>query len=334
MSEEPIPSSREQCCQTSICLVLLVGIPGSGKSHLRKLLEKYFKNTSKIALGSLKIVSVSYDEFDKVRNPTQCSDSVSWKEERLDIFKMIESIVGNIQNNTPLENLASLDKLFIINADMKNPDVVLFLIDDNMYYCSMRYEYYKLAKTCGLSFCQIFFDATKEDALKYNKLRDSECQVPDSVIGKMYEKLEPPDKTNAWEENLITLTPYKKFEENGDLDNILAMIKTAIMSPVQANPTSMCREESLKINNSNSIHQIDIALKQLLGEFIKRKTKVKTDNLSVISKCYSERRLLILKEIKCGKIALPVDLSQPVSSQDIELIKPLLSELLNSTLDS
>jgi len=323
---------REQFCQENICLVLLVGVPGSGKSSLRVFLENYFKDNHESVLGTVRVFSVCYDDFCKVRNPVKFSDGVKWKENRHEVFTLIQNSIKDLKNYLPWDSTITSGNIRVINSGILHPDTVLFIIDDNMYYQSMRYEYFKLSRSYNLSFCQIFFNTTLQEALKYNKKRESQSQVPDFLILKMFEKLEPPDKTIPWEENTLYITPYIDFEEEKVLYSILSMIQAALKCPVQQKIPSQNKEAAQEINNSNAIHQIDIILKQLVGDSIKKVVKEKACDPRTISQHLSDKRLEVLKEIKDRKIALPVDLSLPITKSDIEVIKPILSACLNSSL--
>lgn len=77
----------------------------------------------------------------------------------------------------------------------------LVLIDDNLYYRSMRFEWFKLARDCSLGFCQVFVSCPLEEAIRRNASRKS--PVPESSIRVMESKLELP-REESWERLCVT----------------------------------------------------------------------------------------------------------------------------------
>ncbi|XP_064482752.1 L-seryl-tRNA(Sec) kinase-like [Ornithodoros turicata] len=77
----------------------------------------------------------------------------------------------------------------------------VFLVDDNLYYRSMRHEWFTIAQKMSLCFCQVFVACPVEEAVKRNAMRP--CSVPETVVRRMEERLEPPGN-RYWEQACIT----------------------------------------------------------------------------------------------------------------------------------
>ena len=83
----------------------------------------------------------------------------AWKECRENIQNAVESIVRELQKNTIATDSYTTGeetsdchfesfKLFLQSLTHREDGTIVILIDDNMYYSSMRYKYYQLARKC------------------------------------------------------------------------------------------------------------------------------------------------------------------------------------------
>lgn len=117
---------------------------------------------------------------------------------------------------------------------------LLFLMDDNFYYSSMRYEVYQLARKCekntassahlcfsqsinlkcflvffisdSLGFCQVYLQCELDLCISRNERRSE--PVLTKVIQEMEMRLEPPNpEKNTWEKNSISLTSVDVFSK-------------------------------------------------------------------------------------------------------------------------
>ena len=124
-------------------LLLLCGLPGCGKTTIMNELQQIMEteNISNLILPdhngniysniSLNIHKISLDKylFDHIRQSNNFNSNI-WKQSRNmaynETIKILDKCAQNFNNN-------------IYN---------IIIIDDNMYYRSMRYQYYKLCKSC------------------------------------------------------------------------------------------------------------------------------------------------------------------------------------------
>uniref|UniRef100_A0A1B6HB79 Uncharacterized protein n=1 Tax=Homalodisca liturata TaxID=320908 RepID=A0A1B6HB79_9HEMI len=316
------------CSQRKVCLILLVGIPGSGKSFFRAFLEDYMRANNKTELGLTRLCSVCYDNYSSVRNPSQLCNGNKWKNERLQIMKDVEKMCILLKEND-YKNIKELFPNVIVNGSEENPDCNLIVIDDNMFYRSMRYEYFKLGKANNLSFCQIFFDISLEKALKYNEQRNIQAKIPETIIKTMFSKIEQPQPArNLWEINSVIVSSHADFKDKHVFNSVMTCIKSAVANPLKVIDMDSIKEEAKRITKSNALHQIDNVLKQLVGLCIKRKLQENPEKSHLISQHFSDKRLNILQLIKEKNLILPIDFNSPVDSDKINLIKPILLDLL------
>ena len=108
-------------------LVILMGLPGSGKSTFAKILQEKLK-------GSCVVVNFEYDQLIPLEQQKQFasekfSDTTaqSWKQER-------KSILDNIDNYLNGNQVLTFNPTSI----NRERDSHVLIIDDNNYYGSMR----------------------------------------------------------------------------------------------------------------------------------------------------------------------------------------------------
>uniref|UniRef100_A0A2H6N612 L-seryl-tRNA(Sec) kinase n=1 Tax=Micrurus carvalhoi TaxID=3147026 RepID=A0A2H6N612_9SAUR len=108
---------------------------------------------------------------------------------------------------------------------------IYFILDDNFYYRSMRYEVYQLARQYSLGFCQLFLDSQIEVCLERNSQRKE--PLPEETIFAMAQKLECPNpKKYTWEKNSLILKSAEfSFEDNLQVFNLLS---SALENPVKS----------------------------------------------------------------------------------------------------
>ena len=131
---------------------------------------------------------------------------------------------------------------------------VLF-VDDNLFYRSMRYKFYQLARQYGCSFCQINLCAPLNTVLEQNSARAADFIIPRDTILKMNGAFETPDAENhPWEQNTLVVQNYKNKNEISQDSTI--DIKKACSVTVKSgdgfkqNP-EVTLYEGLQNNNSN-----------------------------------------------------------------------------------
>lgn len=85
----------------------------------------------------------------------------AWKECRENIHNAVDNLVRELKNETETSGTFTTGtenkdchfesfQMFLQNMRHKESGRVVILIDDNMYYSSMRYKYYQLTRKCKL----------------------------------------------------------------------------------------------------------------------------------------------------------------------------------------
>lgn len=330
-----------QSLKSSKCLVVLSGIPGCGKSTLAKLLydklgSMYVEEQWSHLKSSkcLDVIVVSYDELIPENIPLDDKSQQTWKEYRKEILFCIDYLFNK---EISLENLTKVppgvsdalwEKFYaIVRGQFTSAESVVIVLDDNMYYTSMRHKYFQIARkyTCG--FCQLYLACNVQTALERNVERNQ--PITDDVIVAMATKIEPPNTHyNSWETNSIVINTDSEIESQ--LPRIMSLVKTAMLNPVQPieETDPALTAESRQICSSNIIHQSDQILRKIVSQKMTNLKGIAEDKstLQQLSKKYLDVRKTCLDKIKTGQVSFPVTVDEPNVSCDInsELYQQIL----------
>jgi len=311
------------------CIVVLVGIPGSGKT---KFCEKYSTFSEQKQINCLHIC---YDQLISLdRQKDMVHEHGSWKLERAKIVEAVERLINNTSPETYDENpyfkvIESKNKSKI---DQKKSSSVI-LIDDNNYLQSMRYEYYQLARKYSIGFSQLYFDCSTEVAKKLNNSRSAENQVPEDVITKMTEKLEQPNPfNNKWEafSFIVKVDVDNNIEDSFDM--IHTVIEAAIDNPAQEIVPNVSEEEREKDRvacDASVIHQADKCLRSFVNKrmFAMKQSGLGKDEMNAASKRIYKVKSEVLEDLKTGYTKLDKNLVTSIQNRDPDSSRMLENDL-------
>ncbi len=224
-------------------LIILVGIPASGKSVFAHQFKSYL-----IEKG-LNEQSISIIDTDQIRT----------------------ELYGE-EFNPDNESTVVHEKYKIIDELAALPNVRFIIVDDLNYLTSQRKMLHNIANQHGLIPLVIFFDCPLEIALKNNENRAEKC-VPDYVIKRIYSKLDTPGKKYAWDKFNYLYDCKSGIPYNETFEDIIIIMKMLIESknhhfkPVIK--PSMSNESSNK--HLFDYHQIDLVTRKILTEIIQNR---------------------------------------------------------------
>lgn len=319
--------------ENNLCFLLLIGLPGCGKSTLCKKLSSI--EDSKYS--QIKFIHINFDDHiplddqEKFAIMRQKQENVdnddTWKNARYQLLLSIEEMVKSLRSKT----INDKTKKFI-NLEKVDNQLFVVLLDDNFYYKSMRYEYYQMARRQTVGYCQVYIECSVSDASQNNAKRDT--KVPVSVIKVMAERMQIPLTQNlAWEKNSIKL-----LANNLDLsiESIFDLASNCLCNPVSPLED---REEEIalaKLQCSESLaHQADIILRSLVGTIIKEakeNNEVIPSEFSKFSKHVNVCRQKVLTNLKDGMILLTHHLANNANTIAKEEFRVFLKEELRNYL--
>jgi len=194
----------------------------------------------------------------------------------------------------------------------------IFIIDDNMYYRSMRYEYCQLAREYEVGFAQIHMECSETVACKHNLNRPS--PLPEDIITKMSLRMQKPDGNTAWEK-LHIIIPTGELDTRHSFDfqrsDILKLVDDAMKYPVKTClEDELGKEEARVICSSNVIHQSDQILRKLIAEHMKHSGEMCSgqEALKHKSRNLNMQKTIILDGLRKGAIIVPGFVEGPGNS--------------------
>ncbi len=298
-------------------IVVLLGLPASGKSTFARLLSANLSDSSSVIIEYDKLVPLAQQKS-FLDHPGE------WKAERKSILEQVDQYL----NGEAIETFAP-------NAANRQSQKLTVIIDDNNYYSSMRYEYFQLARKHQTGFCQFFIDVPEKQALSCNESRCQEAKVPDEVIKKMAVKLEKPEPLkNSWEKFSFQIAIKDSLAELKDYsDFCLGMIEMAMRNPVQPlDLEEKAIEEANKDRarlNVSVIHQADKCLRKIIGQKMKeaKDSERDKDELKTRATKLNSVKDELLEDLKTGFAPLPKSVVSGITNKKDDALESLNSVL-------
>lgn len=261
------------------CILVLLGLPGSGKTTLARKLTTFISEWHHNAV----INCVSFDDLVPLQVQAEIASATSdqtTKACRSSMKDSVESFLCSVK---------------------ESPCIVI--VDDNNYYRSMRYEYYQLAAQHRVGYLQLYLDCSLEAAEFNNTLRPEANRVPVSVISAMQQKFQVPSE--AWENCLVISTPNSN---NPDvLQLIWNRIQESFKSPVMFLQTLVEKQaQSMRsriCNDRSILHGIDTILRKQISQLILAEKDA--ESKSALARCLNNLRLSIMEDVKSGVVNIP-----------------------------
>uniref|UniRef100_A0A1A7WRI1 Phosphoseryl-tRNA kinase n=1 Tax=Iconisemion striatum TaxID=60296 RepID=A0A1A7WRI1_9TELE len=265
----------QRVVEASACLCVLCGLPAAGKSTLARRISG-----TATELG-WRAALVQYDDLipdQAFQTKTELEDMhTNWKFHRQAVLQCIDGFVEKRQMlvDLPSRSLINVAAWEQCTQALLQPEgltsvnrPLLFLLDDNFYYPSMRYEVYQLARKRSLGFCQVYLQCNLEACVSRNQGRSR--SVPTGVLLEMDKRLQPPDpQKNLWETQTITLNTAGNVSQS-DIQKVMELISSAMNNPLSPIEDNAEQKEADRLKCASSVvHQADQACRRLISEAMK-----------------------------------------------------------------
>lgn len=265
-------------------IVSLIGIPASGKSTISMKIHKL----SKESLLNANVIVLNFDELIRI-DFTNITDG-EYKKSREGCFVKIENLIEKLknQNVTDWMGFIATSELSIsknlISLNCTNT-VTLLIIDDNMYYRSMRQRARQICRSHDCEHFQIFMNTSLNDAIERNSRRDLSTVVDRTVIEKMFADLEVP-------ENPRTISiKLENLDEGKFLVELYDRIKV---------PETLTEEHRKECQEQSIIHEMDLITRKEIGNKMQEVRMKK--NLRQLSEKMNIKRKKFMEDVRSGRL--------------------------------
>lgn len=256
----------------SSVLALFCGLPASGKTTLVQNIKTMLESPQGSAARSLSWCPCVIRYDDLVGSDTQvktASIKGLAKECRQHVLEAADHYIGWLCGGCSEHSCPGAEPsvqgpvdamLGYLVAATKQPGLgekLLIMVDDNLYYRSMRAAWFRLARSYSLGFCQVFLLCPTEDAVRRNAARCA--PVPEQTITTMAEKFELP-RSEPWEERTVTVNGRQ-----GSLEEVMALVEAASKEPWSPVETASVPREPVP---ASQLHIWDLELRAIVAKLI------------------------------------------------------------------
>lgn len=284
-----------------VCFNVLVGIPGAGKTTYCQRIQEHLNSTN----SSLNAIHICFDDFIKFDATVDLENS-SFKSKRKRLLEYLEQFINAIKvldfsNFKQINNLLLQEFNNKIGLDIpKSHSNYLILIDDNMYYRSMRYHVFQIARRTTSGYFQTYFNVKLESAASRNL--DRLNPVPTEVISRMFYRLEKPDEGICkWEKNTITLNASSE-----DVEIVLNQTLKCLENPIKPLENPVNSNESHV--EQSIVHKVDLALRKIVGEIVKQQKELLSGNdIKLFADGLLCKRKLLLEDLRAGLVEINLE---------------------------
>eukprot|EP01091_Cochliopodium_minus_P007309 TRINITY_DN17208_c0_g1_i1.p1 TRINITY_DN17208_c0_g1~~TRINITY_DN17208_c0_g1_i1.p1 ORF type:complete len:271 (+),score=72.10 TRINITY_DN17208_c0_g1_i1:30-842(+) len=206
-----------------MALIMLCGIPGSGKTTRAKELEGYLNELGK------KVVLIN--------------------EESLLIDKSKGYKDGHIEKMTRGSFKSSVERNL-------NKDTVV-IVDSMNYIKGFRYELFCISKSAATPIAVLFCDTPLEMAIQFNLKNENKYE--ENILKSLASRFEAPNGKNRWDKPLFTVnpedkTPLKELEEH--INNKVVKPHTSNVPEVQKESNFIFQIDQISQDIINTITKV------------------------------------------------------------------------------
>uniref|UniRef100_A0A0R3RUG9 RNA helicase n=1 Tax=Elaeophora elaphi TaxID=1147741 RepID=A0A0R3RUG9_9BILA len=257
------------CKRCEMALVLIMGVPGSGKTYLCREL--------KMKLGDETCFTFSYDD---IFNDDGFMEYMWGKEytneSMLKLYGLDESTSAHNERKRCENRIREFLKAKLSVGGAAPPVVV---VDDIFYLRSMRRPFRRMSTMYHLPYLVILVDVSIDTALTRNMQRPMKCRIPESTIRKIHQQMELPSKDDDG---------FIIYQSTDDLKSIVEYIdrirwKTNLWCTSNNVRLAISEkdEEKSSSDDDRKWMKLELNLRRCVSELIREKNIGKDGNLLV-----------------------------------------------------
>lgn len=289
-----------------VCLVNLVGLPASGKTTFCRRFCEHFRKKGDV---SINVLHIEFDEYVKIPTDAHSAEyfeSKTFKTERFRVRCLIREVISGIKRDASIDEVLHLARIEYPESELRSVQVAssadyIILIDDNMYYASMRKEVRSIAKQYEIGYLIVYLETSLADAIAKNELRSLRDRVDEAHIRSMAERFEPPDECQ--DRNIIRIGGEKDMSVV--FDKIQSAVLECLLNPQRPEPIT---DQAPVAFEQSEIHRIDLMLRKEISQLM-RGSAMEVDK-KALSEILCQRRKHILNDLKSGALDTPDDLEE------------------------
>lgn len=273
----------------NICVNNLVGIPASGKSTICKRLVQL----SKSGKLDFNVIHLCYDDLICVKNSAD-----KHKDNRFRVRCLILNILNDIRTGCLFgitDKWCTYEfKKYNFSIEF-NPKILNFmlLVDDTMYYKSMRKEIRTIAKSYGSNYFLTYLFVPLDEAIARNQKRQN--PLPNHHIEQIYSKMEAPKISEGF---TLILNENTKFIDVVEIYYREMLNSITILEETNSKHYS----QNGQVEMPNTIHQIDLMLRKEISSQLKTTT---LNNKPMLANTLAAKRKCLLNDLRCRTIFIP-----------------------------
>lgn len=281
-----------------VCLINLAGIPAAGKTTFCRQFCEYLHDNK----DPFNVVHIEFDQFVRIpmgEERLQYFGSKMFKQNRFRLRWIIRELIDDIKVNRSIEKSLKLFHIDYPECTLRtvlqsNIGNFIILIDDNMYYKSMRKEIRSIAKEKSTGYLILHLEISVAEAISRNKSRTEEKRLAHDIITHMASKFERPEQSEG---SIVrfNMEGYSQFQV------IIDAIQQCIQHPLSPEPIAMNT-----VVEQSQLHRLDLILRKEISQ----KMKNSDTNRRILAEIYCQKRKLILNDLRRGLLNIPDNLME------------------------
>lgn len=276
----------KQSSSTYASVLLVCGLPGSGKSTLVNMLKSSMEKYDKVFLIDYDKIADTIDQFDLQDNAETSTEYLGTESNKPKNTSGHTSFDSNDLYAWRRSREIALGKLkdaLHSHFSDRNNHSMLIILDDNFHLKSMRREIYRACQEIvaefesSIGFVTLYLSTPLEVCMKQNNRRDGKHRIPDDVIRRMAVAIEPPDPSKpygSFEKFHLTINIQEEKDNKSLLQQIRTCLSEATCIPVppknDLSEEQIAKMEAEKMRHREEtikcqLQRIDQLLRKLVG---------------------------------------------------------------------